>query len=173
VSKAAAAEVHADPQRARLVGENVDIVIATPDGPELRARLVDERLALVRRRGVPRFIVEELVIDRRIIGAILPPDTEADRVGDLIGDGRERATLRGVGSTEVGEREIGANRGVAAGNVEADADHGHLVAVCSDAPDRHDVAHVAVRHERDTLGGLRHFLELDDRLFVVLSEDLH
>ena len=35
----AAAEVHADPDRVRLVGEDVDVVIAAADRAELRARL--------------------------------------------------------------------------------------------------------------------------------------
>ena len=43
----------------------------------------------------------------------------------------------------------------------------------ADAADRHDVAEVAVGHERCVDCLFANVLELDERLFFVLSEDLH
>ena len=92
------------------------------------------------------------MIDRRVVGAILPPDAEAHGAGDLVGEPVERRAAPPRRAAERVEREVGADRGVAAGDVEADADDGHLVAVRRDAADRHDVADVAVGHERRSLG---------------------
>ena len=113
------------------------------------------------------------MIGRRVVRAVLAADAEAHGVGDRIGDpGERRADFRRRAAKRV-EREVGANRGVAAGDVEADADDGHLVAVGRDATDRHDVAHVAVGHEGCVHCLFANVLELDERLFFVLSEDLH
>ena len=47
------------------------------------------------------------------------------------------------------------------------------VVVRRHAADRHDVAHVAVGHQRHLPGPLRHLGELRPRGLVVRSEDLH
>ena len=65
------------------------------------------------------------------------------------------------------------NRGVSAGDVEADACDAHPVAVRGHAADGHDVAEVAVCHERGVVGALGDAGELGQRLFLVLPEYLH
>ncbi len=67
--------------------------------------------------------------------------------------------------------QVGADGGVAAGDVEADAHDRHLVAIGGDATDRHDVPHVSVGHQRGPLGALRHILQLTDRQLVVFPKD--
>ena len=67
--------------------------------------------------------------------------------------------------------QVGADRGVAAGDVEADADDRDLVPVGGDAADRHDVAEVAVGHQRRALGAAGDVLELRERVRLVLAED--
>ena len=106
------------------------------------------------------------MIDRRVVGAVLSPHAEADRVGDLVGDSIETCMHRV-------EREVGADRRVAAGDVEPHAHDRHLIVVRGDTADRHDVAHVTISHERRIDRVLAHMLELADGLLVVLSEDLH
>ena len=64
MAEAAAAEVHAHPDGARLVGEDVHVVVAAPDRAELLPRLVVQRLRGARGGdGVPRRVVEQRVVD--------------------------------------------------------------------------------------------------------------
>jgi hypothetical protein len=76
-------------------------------------------------------------------------------------------------ATEIGQVHVGADRGVAARDVEPDADDGDLVMVRRDAADGHDVTNVPVRHQRRVDRALTNVLELNDGLLVVLSKDLH
>jgi hypothetical protein len=79
---------------------------------------------------------------------------------DLVGDAFQGAGDLPLVRAEVGQAQVGADGGVAAGDVEAHADHGDLVAVRGHPADRHHVAHVAVGHQRGTLGARGHVLEL-------------
>ena len=74
---------------------------------------------------------------------------------------------------EVVKVQIGADRGVPAGDVEPDARHTHLVLVRGHSPDRHDVPEVAVGHQGGVLGPRRDPAQLLQRLLFVLSEYLH
>lgn len=168
-----AAEVHADPDGARLVHEDVDVVVAAADRAELAARLGPQRLAVRGGHGVPGVVREERVVHGGIVGAVLPADAEAHRRRDLVGDRHERALLLLLVGTEVREGEVRADRGVAAGDVEADTDDRDEVAIGRDAADRHDVAHVTVRHEGGIHRLLAHLFELEEGLLLVLTEDLH
>src|SRR6185295_1921258 len=118
---------------------------------------------------VPRRGREQLMVDRRIVGSILPADPERDDVLDFVGDLVEP---RGeIGRSVQGE--IGADRGVSARDVEADADHRHLVPVRGHTANRHDVAKVAVRHQRRTFGAAGHVVEFRQRLGFVLAKNVN
>src|SRR5207244_5989720 len=82
VAEAAAAEVHADPDKALLVAQQVDIVVARSDGAELRNRLlpVGAHVGLAPRIGV----VEQFMLDALVIGA---SDAERNHAGHVIEDG--------------------------------------------------------------------------------------
>ena len=71
------------------------------------------------------------------------------------------------------EREVGVNRCVATGDVEPDADDGHLVVIGGDTADRHHVPDVSVRHERGVSGARADVLELRERGGVVRAKDFH
>ena len=105
--------------------------------------------------------------DRGVVRAVLAADAERDDILDLVGDRRQAIDE----ARRVPEREIGADRGVAARDVEADADHRHLLAVRGHPADRHDVAQMAVRHEGGPLGTAGDVLELRERVRLVLAED--
>ncbi len=100
------------------------------------------------RHGVPRGVREQRMIHRRVVRAILPPDAETDRGGNVVGNSAQRAANFVGGIAELREREVGANRRVAARDVEPDADDGHLLVVRSHSANGHDVPDVPVRHER-------------------------
>jgi hypothetical protein len=173
VTQAAAAEVHSHPERPRLVGEDVHVVVAAPHGPELGAGLLPQVAPVPRRDDIPRRVIEQRRVHRRVIGAVLPADPEADAVRDLVGHLPQRlALLAGVGAQGL-EGQVGTDGGVAARDVEAHAHDRDLVAVGRHATDGHDVAHVAVGHERHLPRTLRHLAQLEQCGFVVHPEDLH
>ena len=165
--EAAAAEVHANPDRVRLVDEDIDVVIAAADGAELRPRLAAQPLARMPRQRVPRRAPEQRMIDGSIVGAVLPANAEGDDVLDLVGDLRQPIDEAG----RAVQRQVGANRGVAAGDVETDADHRHLPGVGRHAADRHDVAQVPVGHQRRAFGAAGDVVELRQRVRFVVAED--
>ena len=105
------------------------------------------------------------MINRRIVGAVLPSHAERHAVLDRVGEGRELfGKFRCVA-------EVSADRCIAAGDVESDADDGDFVAIGRDATDRHDVADMTVRHQRRAFSAAGDVLELCDGLGVVLAED--
>ena len=70
------------------------------------------------------------MIHRRIVGAVLPADAERDDVLDLVGERRQPLEqARGAA-----EREVGPDRRVAAGDVEADAHDRHLFGYAATPP---------------------------------------
>ena len=83
--------------------------------------------------------------------------------GDLVRQPRQLVTDGFLVRAEVRQLRVGANRGVAARDVEADADDGDLVVVGGDAADGHDVADVAVGHQRDALGARGDVVQLLQR----------
>ena len=108
MAEAARAEVDADPDDALFVGEQVDIVVAGADRPELFGGKV---VQLALRRGVGGADgVQHGMVDRVVVAA---PDAERDPVDDRVHDARE------VGR-DVVVPEVGANRLVAAADVVAD-----------------------------------------------------
>ena len=165
-AEAARAEVHADPHVVRLVGEHVHVVVAAAHGAELVARLGAQPFPLVlARQRVPRRIREQRVVAGRVAGAVLPSHAERDRILNGVGQlGESRSQPR--------RGQVGADRGVAARDVEPDSHHGHLVAVRGHAADRHDVPEVPIGHERRALGPARHVAQLGQRLRLVGPENL-
>src|SRR4029450_2711087 len=113
------------------------------------------------------------MVDRRIVGLILPADAEAHGRSDLVGESAERTLDLELAVAEVWEDEIGADRSVAARDVEPDADDGHLFTVRRASADRHHVAHVPIRHERCVGGARSDVLELCEGRRIVRSKDLH
>lgn len=122
------------------------------------------------RDGAPRGILEERMVDGGVVGAVLPPHPEREHVGDLVGDVAHDARAL-LSLAEDGLVEVGADGGVAAGDVEADANDRHLVAIGGDTADGHHIARMAIGHQRRTLGARRHVLQLTDRQFVVFAKD--
>ncbi len=165
VAEAAAAEVDADPDGVVLVGENVDVMIAAADGTELRARLGAQPFARMSGHRFPRRALEQRMIHGGVVRPILAPHAERDASLDLVGDRRK---LLGEGGRVL---QIGADRGVAAGDVETDTNHGDLLVVGGDTADRHHVAEMAVGHEGGALGAAGDVLELREGLRFVLAED--
>src|SRR5262245_8672868 len=131
VSEAARAKVHTDPYQTSLVLEEIDIVVAGPDGAELIAR---HRLEVGDTGRIPEGRVEQLVID--LHGVVLP-DAEADRAPDVV---ENCLGARG----DVGVLRIEPDRHVAARDVEADAADGDVLLVGHPTADRVGVAEVAV-----------------------------
>ena len=72
--EAPAPEVHADPDGAGLVGKDVHVVVATADRPELRTRLVSQAATMLVRHGVPRCVLEQRVIDGRVVRLVPAPE---------------------------------------------------------------------------------------------------
>ena len=66
-----------DPNEALLVLEEIDIVVARPDGAELIARHL---LEIGDTGSIPEGRVEQLVID---LHRVALPDAEADRAADI------------------------------------------------------------------------------------------
>ena len=166
VPEPAAPEMHPDPDGARLVNEHVHVVIAAADGAELRARLAAEPLPRGARNRVPRRALEQRdarsgASSERFLRPT-PKDTTSWISSAIAGSRRQ---------SEIRERQVGADGRVAARDVEADAHDGHLVAVCRDPANRHDVAEVAVRHEGRPLGAAGDVLELRERVRLVRAED--
>src|SRR4029079_11629792 len=91
VAETAAAEVDADPQRVRLVGEHVDVVVSAADRAQLRPRLLAQVSAMLRLERVPGGILEQRMRRRGIVGAILPAHAKADHIGDFAGESGPRA----------------------------------------------------------------------------------
>src|SRR6266566_357986 len=124
MAEPAAAEVHADPHLPVLVGEHVYVVIAAPDGTELVSRLGAEAVPLVAaRNGVPGSMREQGMVRGRVVGAIGAAYAERDGALNLVRQALE------LGSGEVIDPAVGADRRVAASDVEPDAHDADLVAV--------------------------------------------
>src|SRR5439155_25628155 len=161
VAEAARAEVSADPHMAVLVLEQVDIVVAGPDGAELRPR----HLLEVTDPGVgPERAVEDGVVDRLRVGAAEP---EAHRLGDVVGDD-------GNAFADVLVLEVDPRRHVAAADVEADARDRDVFLVGDDAADRLRIAEVAVgaEHAARNAADAHAAPHLRDGALVMLTEDL-
>jgi len=173
VAEAARPEVHADPDRVALVDEHVHVVVAGADGAQLLPRLAAQRPPMLGGHRVPRRILEERVVGRGVVRAVLPADAEADLGLDLVRDGVQPAAALLLAATQVVQHEVGADRRVAARDVEADAHHRHLIAVRGHAADRHHVAQMPIRHQRRPLRATRNVAQLRQRLLVVLAEDPH
>ncbi len=109
MTEPARAEVHADPDVAVLVVKEVDVMVACPDGAELRRRSARQR-ALRHELRVADGI-EHHVIHRRRGGAA---HAEGDGGNDLVHHPRE------VG-TQLVDGQIQADGGVAAADVVANS----------------------------------------------------
>src|SRR5688500_3066978 len=117
---------------------------------------------------VPDIRFEQRMIEWRIIRAVLPADAEADLLLHVIREEIERATDFILVAAEILEREVCADRRVAARDVETDTNDGNLVAIRCYATDRHDVTLVSVRHEGGALGAARNVAELLECAGLVL-----
>src|SRR5712671_5027028 len=132
VAEATRAEMHADPDPAVLIREQVDVVVPGTDRTKLVARHALELADL--RNFMPERAIEELVLDLLHVRA---PDPE-------------RHVLRDVGDDWpdlVGDRRalhIEAHRHVAAADVEADAADRDVFLVGDDAADRLGIAEMAI-----------------------------
>src|SRR5262249_41742367 len=150
-----------------FVGEDVDVVVSASNSAELRPRFVAEPFPHVTRQSFPSRRLEQWMIDRRIIGAILSADTERDDVLDCVRYlidtlGKARSSANG---------EVRANRRIATGDVEANPDNGYPFAIGCDTTDRHHVAEVAVRHQGGALRTARHVRQLSEGFWFVIAED--
>src|SRR5439155_26301269 len=129
-------------------------------------RLGAEPIALVTvRHRLPRRVLEQRVIGGRVVGPVLPPYAERDRLLDSVG---QLAQVR----RDVRAGQVGTDRRVAARDVEPHPHHRHVIAVRGDAPDGHYVPEVAVRHQGGAVGAARHVVQLLERLGLVRSKDL-
>ncbi len=161
VPQPTAAEVHTDPHPARLVLEQVDVMVARADGAKLLPCLLLQ-LAHVA-QIVPCRVVEQWMIDGLAAGA-----THAEHHGL-----RDRIHNR----LDVGAQIVGANIGaacfVAARNIVAHAARRHGVAVRGHTADRHRVATVPVgaKHSARYLLICSDPLDLRDSCFVMFTEN--
>src|SRR4051794_22512289 len=135
VAEAARAEVDADPDVSIVAVEEVDVVVPRADGPELfRRELVEPALGRERR-----------CLDRvQHAGLHGHGVLEADAEADLVHDGVHEA---GQGRLHVGGEQVGADRLVAAADIEADSRRADVIGVGERAADGLRVADVAIRAE--------------------------
>jgi hypothetical protein len=105
------------------------------------------------------------MIRRGVVGPVAPAHAERDGALNLVRQEVE------IGPGVLVQPPIGANRRVAARDVEPDAHHAHLIAIGGDAADRHHVPEMAVRHERHPLRAARHVAQLLEGLLVVGTEN--
>jgi hypothetical protein len=171
VAEAARAEMHPDPDVALLIHEHVDVVVPAADGAELLAGLGLEDVVLVppgeREERVPRRVGEQGVIGRRVLTLVLEPDPEREGRGDRVGIlGEVRLLHRPMLTEEVGEPLAGADRTVAAADVEPDPGHTRLAAVGRHPAHRHDIAHLVVGHQGDVHRAAPHIPRLLEGLGV-------
>ena len=113
------------------------------------------------------------MVDRSVVSVVLPPDAEAHRRGDVVGQSAQRPLNFLDVIAELPEGEIGADRRIPTGDVEADSDNGHLLAIRGDAADRHHITNVTVGHERGVGSARADILELGERSGIVRTKDLH
>ncbi len=159
VAESTRTEVHADPDDAVFVGENIHVVVAAADCAELLVRHVFE---LADFTDVPRFVVEQVVIDLVLVRAT---DTERDVANHVVHD-------RGHLWFDVGFCGVGADGEVAARDVETDARDRYLVLIRDYAADWLGVALVSVGAENGLVAARRQTrLNLLDRRFVVLTKN--
>ena len=161
VAEPARSEMHADPDPAVLVLEQIDIVIARADRAELVTRHALEFPDLW--NLVPKRAIEELVLD--VLG-VAPADSERDVLGDV---GENRPDF-------VGDRvslHVEAHRHVAAADVEADAAHRYMLFVGDHTTDRLRITKVAVgaEHAAGDAADRHAPSHLLFRVLVVVSED--
>jgi hypothetical protein len=161
VAEAAAAEVHAHPHAVLLVGEQVDVVVAGSDGPELLGREVTQRP--LRRKCRVADLVDHGMVAR---APVVATDTEADALHDLIHQPRQ---LR----LHLLEDQVRQHRLVATADVVTDSGGADVLRVGDHAPDRLAVTQVPVgtQHPDAALRSRDATLELRDRPLVVLAED--
>src|SRR5262249_32115909 len=124
VPEPAATEMNADPDEAILVAQEIDVVIAGPDGAKLCRRFL--AICFHVRCSPSLGIVKELVVDLLFVGAT---DAKRNRAGDVLDD-FANAVLDRV------KRRIETDGHVPAADVEADAGNADLLLVGYDATDR-------------------------------------
>src|SRR5688500_13190726 len=124
------------------------------------------------RNCIPHRRLEQCIIDRCIIGAVLPADAKADLLLNVIGKLYERVVNLLVVLAEIAQLQVRADRCVTARDVEAHADYRHLVTVRGYATNRHDVADVTVSHQRGFFSTARDVVDLIQRREVMLTENL-
>src|SRR3954467_12208277 len=123
VAEAARAEVDADPDVSVVAVEEVDVVVPRADGPELARRELVEPALGRERRCLDRF--EHVGLHgHRVL--------EADAEADLVHDGVHEA---GQGRLHVGGEQVGADRLVAAADIEADPRRADVIGVGECAAD--------------------------------------
>src|SRR4051812_7979795 len=106
--------------------------------------------------GVPRRVLEKHIINRRIIRAILTTYPKAQCRLNLVREPIEISVGSLFSNSQIVEREVCTDRGVAACDIEADADNGYLLAIRGDSTDRHDVSDVPIAHQRGAFGARGH-----------------
>ena len=145
MAEAARAEVHADPDAAVLVLHHVDVVVARADRAELRLRELRE---LPLRREVR--VADR--VEHRVVGPLGRRHAHAERDAprDLAHHRLDTAER-----VEVGARQLGPRRLVAAADVVADARRRHVALVGDAAADRLAVARVVVGAEHAEVGVAR------------------
>ena len=110
------------------------------------------------------------MIDRRIVGRGSSGRRRSE-TASWISSASSGSVVQRSGVAEPSSVQIGADRRVAAGDVEADAHDRDLLAIGGDAADRHHVAEVAVGHQRRALGAARDVGQLGQGVRLVLAED--
>ncbi len=162
VTQTTRTEVHADPDPAVLILEQVDIVVAGPDRPELIARHGLQVLDL--RNLVPDRALEQRMIDLLVIAAA---NAKADMPGDV---GQDRALVGG----DLVQPDIQLHRHVAAADVESDAADGDMLLIGDDAADRLRIAEMPVgtQHRTGHTADGHAALHLRDGLVVMLAKNL-
>src|SRR5688572_10723789 len=108
MSESARSEVDANPERARFIGKDVDVVIARTDRAELLPRLLPECIVLVLSsdlaQRLPGRRLEQWIVDRSVARFILAADAERDLTLDLARDVFEHRPIEGI------DRQVRPNR---------------------------------------------------------------
>jgi len=124
VTKAAAAEVNADPDKAVFIAHQVDVMVAGSDGAELRDGLLPIRPHVGFAPGI--IVVEQLVFGPLLVGA---PNAKGNGLVHVLDDHADIAF-------DLAERRIEAYGHVATADVEPNAGNADLLFICDYAANR-------------------------------------
>src|SRR5690625_1858166 len=139
-------------------------MVTRADGAQLVPCALTKLLPVACRNSLPGFGFEEGVFCGSIACPVRAANAEGEKLAYLVGKRRQIEVIA--------QDDVGSDGRVSAGDIEANACHAHLVPVGRHSAYRHNVAQVAVGHQRDTLGVAGDLPQLAQGRLVMVSKDL-